>query len=318
MKISFFKASILVLFCIFSIGFWSPMAFAQSGSSYSTGQNTERLPLLGEENYDPIIQHNIVKDVVDQSPTGTEDVIRQLFQRQDGKRSVISIVNVIVGVFALIFLAVVAIRFIFADGDDESLKTAKIQAAWVILGLAVISVAEFVAFTLLDPAREAVDPLLESERVIDALGDKVEQIIDYIEIVITGVMLVYLGLSGYSLITAADGGDERLEEEKKFLKTFFLGAALILLAESISLVFSNRHPQDGIFKGTNEVLGLINYALTFLGGAAFVMLILAAFYFVTSFGNEEQMGRAKKLMIGCVLGIIVAISSYALVTVVIR
>lgn len=171
---------------------------------------------------------------------------------------------------------------------------------------------------MLDPAREATDPLLYSDTVVDSLADKVDQIVDYVKIVITGVMLVYLGLSGYSLITSGDGGEEKLEDEKKFLKTFFLGAALILLAESITRVFSNRHPQDGIFKGTNEILGLINYALTFLGGAAFVMLILASFYFVTSFGNEEQMGRAKKLIMGCVLGIVVAISSYVLVTVVIR
>lgn len=302
----------------FCFGVFSPVSFAQSNNAYLMAQATERIPLLGEDNYDPIVRNNIIHDVVKESPSGTENVIRKLFQRQDGKRSVVSIVNVVIGVFALLFLSVVAIRFLFADGNDESMKKAKVQAAWLVLGLAVVSVAEFVAFTLLDPAREATDPLLYSDTVVDSLADKVDQIVDYVKIVITGVMLVYLGLSGYSLITSGDGGEEKLEDEKKFLKTFFLGAALILLAESITRVFSNRHPQDGIFKGTNEILGLINYALTFLGGAAFVMLILASFYFVTSFGNEEQMGRAKKLIMGCVLGIVVAISSYVLVTVVIR
>lgn len=282
-------------------------------------QSVQQLPLLGEKNYDSIIQRNVIKDIVDASHEESSDsILRKLFTRQEDGRSPIVIANVIIGVFAFLFLLVIATQFLFAGGEEESMSKAKTNIGWLLLGLGVVSVAEFVAFTLLDPAQESTRPLLLSDTTADLLSDKIEQIIDYVEILITGVMLVFLGLSGYNILTSGDGGEEKLEEEKKFAKTFFLGAALILLAESIVLIFSNTHPQDAIFKGENEILGFINYILSFVGVTAFVMLILSAFYWVTSFGQDDQMERAKKMILGCVLGIVVAISSYVIASFMIR
>lgn len=276
-----------------------------------------RIPLPGEGNYDPIIKNNIVKDIIDTKPTGTQTTVRWVFQRISGVRTPLTIFNVLVGVVALTYLIYVAISFFFADGDPEKIGKARKHVAWIILGLAVVSVAEFTAFQLLDPSTEVAEPRLASDTTARLLGMKIDQIIDYVEIFITGVILVLLGISGYNMITGSEA-EEIATNEKKFLTSFVTGAALILLAEVISLIFSNRNPQDAIFSGANQILGIINYALSFIAIASFVMLILSGFYYVSSFGNDDQMNRAKKIILGCVLGIVVAISSYVLSTFMIR
>lgn len=61
------------------------------------------------------------------------------------------------------------------------------------------------------------------------------------------------------------------------------------------------------------VLGIINFFLGFLGLLAVAMVIYAGFLYVGSAGNEENVNKAKKILLYAVLGIVVIIISFALV-----
>ncbi|MEK7524108.1 MAG: hypothetical protein AAB588_03695, partial [Patescibacteria group bacterium] len=61
------------------------------------------------------------------------------------------------------------------------------------------------------------------------------------------------------------------------------------------------------------VLTIVNFFLTFLGLLAVVMVIYGGFLYVSSAGNEESVGKAKKILLYAGLGIIVIIVSFALV-----
>lgn len=61
------------------------------------------------------------------------------------------------------------------------------------------------------------------------------------------------------------------------------------------------------------VLTIINFFLTFLGLLAVVMVIYGGFLYVGSAGNEENVNKAKKILLYAVVGIIVIIVSFALV-----
>ena len=94
---------------------------------------------------------------------------------------------------------------------------------------------------------------------------------------------------------------------------FVLGVLFILSAEIIIRIASNY---DGVDTTLNIAIGevgsIINLILTFLAGASGFMLVLASLYYVTNFGNEEQTGRAKKIIIGCISGLVIAFSSFVL------
>lgn len=61
------------------------------------------------------------------------------------------------------------------------------------------------------------------------------------------------------------------------------------------------------------VLAIINFFLTFLGLLAVVMVIYGGFLYVGSAGNEENVNKAKKILMYAVIGIIIIIVSFALV-----
>jgi type IV secretory pathway VirB2 component (pilin) len=69
--------------------------------------------------------------------------------------------------------------------------------------------------------------------------------------------------------------------------------------------------------GTNvpivETIGnIINILLGFLGVIAVVLILIAGFKWMTSQGNEEKIGEAKKLMGAGVVGLVIIFVAYAL------
>lgn len=61
------------------------------------------------------------------------------------------------------------------------------------------------------------------------------------------------------------------------------------------------------------VLTIVNFFLTFLGLLAVVMVIYGGFLYVSSAGEEENVTKAKKILLYAVIGIILIVVSFALV-----
>ncbi|MBU0706157.1 pilin [Patescibacteria group bacterium] len=57
---------------------------------------------------------------------------------------------------------------------------------------------------------------------------------------------------------------------------------------------------------------LVNFSLPYLVLAAFVGYVVAGFMYVTAFGNDEQLQKAKKILIWVSVGLILVILSYAI------
>ena len=57
---------------------------------------------------------------------------------------------------------------------------------------------------------------------------------------------------------------------------------------------------------------LVNFALPYLVLAAFVGYVVAGFMYVTAFGNDEQLTKAKKILVWSSIGLILVMLSYAI------
>ena len=58
------------------------------------------------------------------------------------------------------------------------------------------------------------------------------------------------------------------------------------------------------------VANIINIALGLLGIIAVVLIVYAGFKWMTSAGNEEAVGSAKKTLIAAVIGLVIILSAY--------
>jgi len=272
---------------------------------------------LGNTNFDSAIRKNVILDATKdfegakELDKGSEDTILQRFfaNEENGGGGILRIVNRVLGVIGILYIFIAGIVYTFNNGNEENIEKAKKQIIWVIVGLIVISAAEFVGFEIFNPAER--DFL--SDEIIKPLDTKVRQVIRYIEFFVGGFFLMNMALTGFYLVSSGATGGERLEKEKKFFQNFLLGAVFILLAEVIIRVIGDDSSSiEKITIVNTELGGIINFILTFLAGAAVLMLIMASLYYVVSFGNEEQANQAKRIITGSIIGLVVAFSSYVL------
>ncbi len=100
-----------------------------------------------------------------------------------------------------------------------------------------------------------------------------------------------------------------------FAVMLFLGHAGGAHAVETTLLTPNDAP-DEVPSDTGfreAIVNFLNFLLTFLGLIAIAFIIYAGFLFIVAGGDEEQVGKAKKIIIYAGIGIIVILLSYAIV-----
>jgi len=66
------------------------------------------------------------------------------------------------------------------------------------------------------------------------------------------------------------------------------------------------------------IFEIIRYLLSFLGVAAVLIIIYGGFLWMSAGGNEEKVGKAKKIITQAIIGLIIILFSYSLTMFVIR
>lgn len=69
--------------------------------------------------------------------------------------------------------------------------------------------------------------------------------------------------------------------------------------------------EDFLATKTGQVIGVV---LSFVGVLFLILMIYAGILWMTASGNEQQVAKAKGLLINAVIGIIIVFSAYALTT----
>ena len=59
----------------------------------------------------------------------------------------------------------------------------------------------------------------------------------------------------------------------------------------------------------------ISIALKFVGAIIVVMIIISGIMYITSMGNPDRVGLAKKTLVGSIIGLIIVVMSYFIVDV---
>lgn len=95
-----------------------------------------------------------------------------------------------------------------------------------------------------------------------------------------------------------------------FIVTNFAFALDIGMDEAGNTGLSNGNGQSPqVF-----IINIVRFLLTFLGLVATVMILYGGFIWMTSQGNPERINMAKKTLIGAVIGLVIILFSFAIVT----
>ncbi len=260
---------------------------------------------LSTKNYDTAFTENVIMRVGDGLQAQNEGRLQSMF-----RGDLIRMINRLLGGLAIFFIVLIGVKYIMSMGNDEKLSKYKSQLAWLCLGLALISIAEFAGFELLDPS--GGNDILSGETQ-SKFQDKALTVVRFFEYAAGAFILINAILAGYHLIMSGEK-EETISQEKKFLQSLLMGSGMILMAEIIVRILSF---QDSPARTTellvSEVAGIINYTLSFIAILAMAMLVLASLYYVISFGDEDQTTRAKRMIKTSLIGVLISSVSYVLI-----
>lgn len=109
----------------------------------------------------------------------------------------------------------------------------------------------------------------------------------------------------------------------KYLNRLFISLALLLLNVSVANaqfkgIYENcpnvaADPQKGDLKCVVEYM--IGVAAYIVGAILVVMIVIAGIMYITSMGNPDRVGVAKKTLVGAIIGLIIVVLSSFMVRV---
>lgn len=112
-----------------------------------------------------------------------------------------------------------------------------------------------------------------------------------------------------------------LLKRKTFFTTIILISLLFYIGQ-VSSVFADDYGLDKtagaagistVKKDLPTVIGnLVGVVLSFLGIIFLVLIIYGGFLWMTAHGNEEQVKKARNIVLSAVIGLVVILSAYAI------
>jgi type IV secretory pathway VirB2 component (pilin) len=135
-------------------------------------------------------------------------------------------------------------------------------------------------------------------------------------------------ISGLRLITSG-GDEEKVGEERKRIMYGVAGLLMIYLGDiGLEKVFYkvNKEVYSGVTgvtpgvdaaEGVNQIVGITNLIVSFVGPVAVLMLIVGAIMYATAGGNDDNMEKAKRVVMVAIVGIVIIFGAFALVSTVV-
>lgn len=100
--------------------------------------------------------------------------------------------------------------------------------------------------------------------------------------------------------------------------------AIIFVLSALPVLALETGISYGTFTGLGTkdiregIMNIINVLLGFLGILAIIIILWGGFRWLTSGGNEEKVGEAKKIITAGIIGLIIIFTSYAIASFVIQ
>ncbi len=104
---------------------------------------------------------------------------------------------------------------------------------------------------------------------------------------------------------------------KKFL-LIVAGLAILTMPLTVSAITVDPSLSGELDLGTADlestVINIIQWALGFLGLIAVILILYGGFIWMTAGGNEDKVATAKKIITAAVIGLIIILLAWAIVT----
>jgi hypothetical protein len=235
--------------------------------------------------------------------------------------SVVQVLRNLMGSVAVVFIVVSGILMVFAQGDETKITEQKRSITYAIIGLVAILLIERMVSAIYGVPGEqrALTPNTAAQVSVEIYG-----LVSYIKAILGSVAIFMIVISGVRTLTATE--EDQLISQRRAIRWTLVGLALILINQVVveNIFVKPAQSASGTITKTNvqNILDLFGkvaeFLMGFVGLIAFAALIYGAASMVINFGNDELVGKAKKIITNSLIGIVIILSTYAIVATMIR
>ncbi len=143
-------------------------------------------------------------------------------------------------------------------------------------------------------------------------------IVRFFETFVGAVAVFFMVYSGTAII-ASMGNEEIIKKHKTTLLWSIAGLVIVMLSNMVvTQFFFIVDPKTGqssvaALNGVNMLSGVTNFIASFVGIFSVISIVVAGIMWIANFGNDDLAGKAKKIIVSAVIGVVLSVSAYAIV-----
>lgn len=221
------------------------------------------------------------------------------------------------GAVAVLYMMYAGVQLITAEAKvDEVAQKQKDALKYIVYGLVLVIIAdELVTKVFFGDYGECIASASNAADCAKAGSTLVSGLYSFILAILASFAIFILVLSAFRLATSM-GEEETINQNKKRIVMAVVGLLVAGVAEFAikAVVFPEAGTRGIDVLGAQRlVYNFTNFISAFIGAASFLVLFYAGWLYVSSGGNEEGVGKAKKAALAAIIGILVALAAFGVV-----
>ncbi len=234
-------------------------------------------------------------------------------------------VRYLIGAVAIIVIIISGVKLITAGGNEEVFTKESTSLVYAIIGLFFVGLAgDLSTIFEVDRGGFLKDPnvTIQKSRIFNRT---VQIVITFIKYIIGSVSVLFIVRNGMRMVIYG-GEEEEISKDKKNIFYGLLGLVVILLSGPIiNNVFF--HIDESQYPGINpvrpginlkqligEIAGVTNIVAAIAGPFALLSLVAGGLMYTLAGGEEEKLGKAKKMITWSLIGLVVIYGAFAIVS----
>lgn len=231
--------------------------------------------------------------------------------------SIVDLFQYVLGALTVLIIIISAVRLVSAGKNVEDVANSqKENLKYIAIGLVVVFLA--IPTVKLVFFGEQGEIYTNTQTIQDAAvrgSNELKAVYDVIELFIGALAILMIIIAGVRLLTSG-GNDDAIDKSKKQIKWAVLGLILIGISELVikDIIFPNQGSElPDVERGKQLIIDFTNFIAGFLATVAIALCMYAGVLYVMDTGKDENAGKAKKILLGAIVGLIIVMGAYALI-----
>lgn len=229
--------------------------------------------------------------------------------------------KLVVTPITVLFIVIMGVRMVAAGKENEEVLTqSKNFIAYATQGLIVIFMADSIIEVFFGAEGEILRSGDEGAKEFGrSTATLFQGIYGLVQVIISSIAVFLLITAGMRYV-AGSASDDQIAKAKKQITWGLVGLFVVGISEFVvkEVLFQNQGTKLGLDEAKQLFVQITNFIAGTLGTLSFAFLLYAGYLYTLGVQNEDNVAKAKKIIMGAFVGILLALAAFAIVNTVVE